>query len=198
SGPVTALTGVGPGAEGDLSTLIVAETVGGAARLYATQLGEVASLDVTPASVPLQQLDGTPAYWAGETVAAMLTLPRAENGDLRIVVAFRSESGASGRTELLTLDPTGATYVEAPVSLDFGRPVRALRTHDRATRTEGEDDEAVTREILPAGARIFGALDEAACEVVSNCSGIVAVDAITLDRGDLPALTLGQRALDQS
>lgn len=202
SGPVTAITGVGPASEGDPSTLIFAETVGGAARLYSTQLGDVASLDAAPASVPLQQQDGTPAYWPGETVAAMLTLPRAENGDLRIVVAFRSESGASGRTELVTLDPTGATYVDAPVLLDFGRPVRALRTHALVTRTEteGDDDDAeeVTREILPAGARIFGALDEAACEVVSNCSGIVAVDAITLDRGELPALTLGQRALDLS
>jgi len=198
TGPVTAITGVGPASDGQPSTLIYAETTGGVARLYSVRLPEASSLEAAPAAVPLRRLGGTPTAWPDEVIAAMLTLPRAENGDLRIVVAFRSGSGTSGRTELLTLDPEATIYTAEPVLLDFGGPVRALRTHARATRTETEEEgeEAVTREILPAGARVFGALDEAACEVASNCSGIVAVDAMTLDRGDLPALTLGQRALD--
>lgn len=198
SGPVTAITGVGPAAEGGKSTLIYAETIGGAARLFSAQLTDVESVDPAPVSTPLRRLDGTPAYWPGETIAALLTLPRSAAGELRIVAAFRGDSGAAGRTELLTLDSEATVYTQAPVLLDFGRPVRSLRTHAKATRTEGEGDEAVTREILPAGARVFGALDEASCEVVRNCSGIVAVDAMTLDRGELPPLTLGQRSLDRT
>ena len=50
---------------------------------------------------------------------------------------------------------------------------------------------------MPAGARIFGVLDEESCGGGLACRGIVAVDAIDLDQAaPWPALTLGQRSLD--
>src|SRR5690606_38232707 len=60
TGPVTAITGVGPASDGQPSTLIYAETTGGVARLYSVRLPEASSLEAAPAAVPLRRLGGTP------------------------------------------------------------------------------------------------------------------------------------------
>jgi len=196
NGPVTALAGVGPQNAGEESLLFYADWQGARSRLLRVALPDPEVLAGTPPSSGVLDLSGAPVAFTGQSVSAMTTLPRAADGSVRLAIGLRDEGGKAGRALLLTLDVTGTQYVQAPVELDFGGPVRMLKTHPRVTRTVGSGDNAIELEVLPAGARIFAALDESACNDAPSCGGVVAVDGITLDRTDLPDLTLGQRSLD--
>lgn len=196
NGPVSALAGVGPNVEGGESLLFHADWQVGRARLFRTALAAPAQLTGPAHTSGVLDEGGAAVSFPGESVSALAALPRGADGSVRLAIALRAEGGKTGRALLLTLDPTGTSYAAPPVNLDFGGPVRMLKTHPRFTRTEGTGENALEFEVLPAGARIFAALDETACNDVVTCGGVVAVDGLTIDREELPDLTLGQRSLD--
>jgi|CXWL01.1.fsa_nt_gi hypothetical protein len=116
--------------------------------------------------------------FTGVSVADLLALP-----GRRLVVATRDQQGKGGQTVVIDL----ATSTMTP--LDFGAPVRVLVTHAATTLSDGT--------VLPAGARIYGLLDEGVCGGPA-CGGVVAVDSRTGARvidytgKPMPPLTMGE------
>ena len=209
NGPVTSVAGLGPATDADPSLLFHAEDQAGLGRLFVTALAGPSRIESEP---PLTQAvrrqDGSPIAFADETLVAMTVLPRAEGGGVRLAVALRGVLGHTGRSLLLTLDPDGTQLTAEPLVLDFGGPVRELRTHGtylRLLRNGSGFPLDANQDRLPdgttlgleAGSRIFGLLDEEACGGLASCRGVVAVDAITRTQAaPWPALTEGQRSLD--
>lgn len=154
--------------------LYYATLVGTGSELWEQRLPTAAALfedPNLPIEAPRRLLSLTDA-----SVVSMIVMPTADE----IVVATRAPDAAAGRTFLLN----ASTLAERV--MDFGAPVRELATHSRAFAVEST---------LAEGTRVFGVLDEAACEGLDTCRGIVAVESATgvrsLDRSGQPMLPIG-------
>jgi hypothetical protein len=107
----------------------------------------------------------------GEPISSIAVLP-----NNRLAVASRTPGSAVGRAIILDTsrpdDPHPAQWV-----LDFPSPVRQLATHPAIYRSDPNGPDGVSL-VMPAGARIFGVLDEDACAPSADCTGILAVDGL--------------------
>lgn len=193
---VTAITALGDPASVE-TTLFYATWDGQAGRVYRKVLlpgtveGEVTLVDPAPDEHPLLLDDvGGEFTYAGETVNRLLVLPRPATGDAPLVIARRrmetvgGVQRAVGGVELRRADGSR-------LPLAFPYQVKDLETIP--TVSVGETS-------IPAGARVYGVLDEEACGAALECSGVIGVDTIdAVVVGDSQTYTLnaGQISLDE-
>ncbi|XXF75479.1 hypothetical protein P2318_20690 [Myxococcaceae bacterium GXIMD 01537] len=164
-GIVTAIAARGPAAEGAPSQLFFATQSSAGAQLW---LRELPGPDVLEGAT-LADAKPVLALPPGETVQALLVLPEPN----QLVVATRTRSGRGGRTLRLNV-----TAPDQFLELNFGAPVRQLATHPKVVRIVSQDP-LVEEELLSAGQRIFGILDETACGGLPGCTGVLSVDSAT-------------------
>lgn len=168
--PVTAIANLMPSAT--TSRLFIATFDGAVASVVSSTMPASSK---ALRSLPTAQLSAalsTVVRLDGVSIVAMLALPglpgRVVDGrpfcasSACLVVATRRLAGGQGTTMMLELDTLRV------VALRFPGPVRALATIDRQLETVGAD-------APPAGAFVYGVLDEEACGG-ARCAGIAAVD----------------------
>ncbi|MCI0573960.1 MAG: hypothetical protein L0Y66_24775 [Myxococcaceae bacterium] len=201
-GPVTALAAHGSVVQQDAtSMLFFAESVAGDPKVMVLEVPKPSELSrmepnvLKARAVPVSDAVGVPLRFLGqdgapESVVALTVMPRLSTTEgWRLAVATRSAQGGTGHAYLLALDATGTREEAARVELNFGGPVRALMTHPAGQSSKDFPG-------LPAGARVFGILDEGSCPSAAEC-GIVAVDAMTGPLGGTrPDAAIGQRSKD--
>jgi hypothetical protein len=175
-GLVSAIAARAPSAGEPRSTLYVATAEEQRGQLWEIK---ISAPDPTTGRITMGTLKqllpdpADPAKASLDPVSALLVLP-----GQTIAVATRSPGKPLGRTFLLN------TQNKQLDVLNFPTPVRMLATHPAV----GD---------LPAGARVFGVLDEDACAGNPDCPGILAVDALSKSATTTTAtLRLGMRSLD--
>jgi hypothetical protein len=187
---VTAIAARGPSGGNASSTLYFATLGSGQGRLW--QIAIPPSDPVTgrltaDPGAPLPIRYGVGSAYLGDPISSIAILPQN-----RMAVASRAAGGISGRTIILDPD-TSQQWV-----LGFPSPVRQLVTHP--TIYAANQDGPVTR--LAAGARIFGVLDEDACQPPPqplpnvDCPGILAVDGLQTRLDGTPNPGFALRSLD--
>lgn len=186
-GPVTAFAAQAtfvPGSLRTSSVLYVATQDGTSAKLWRAVM-PAPECYAQPQPEGLGCTAGNPVSFAEVTVSgafltdASVTSLVAMPATGKLAFATRAKAGRAGTAGVLDIATGGVT------ELKFGSTVRQLATHAevRTTRLDGTPGTV----LRPAGQLVFGVLDESACAVVAECSGIVAVDSTTGERAVYPS-----------
>lgn len=102
----------------------------------------------------------------GEAIRSVAVMP----GGKSLALATRTDAGDAGRTLILNLDDLSTRTMQFPA------PVRRLLVQPRFVEWKEKAEDDIPH---PAGATLFGVLDEASCGGQRRCQGVIAVETDT-------------------